>query len=643
MIAEIRKNRLYIPARLCSDESVRVFVFCILLLPVFCREPLNNPYGSLDHRAVHYLPLSDDPRTLDPVRATDSVSFSIISNIHVTAYEYDYHARPLKLVPLLARDMPEEKTVLFEGRPVHAFRFRIRKGLYYAPDFCSDGRTGPEVTADDVIFTIKRTADRSLSPYAYPLLERIIGFHEYSDQLEKRAAARDQTAGMIDSDPDRYQGNIRGISRFDDDGIQILLEQPDLQLIYFFAIPSSAPLSEACYRRMVSAGRSLEDGIPASGAFYIRERRLQSHIILARNPGYAGFQRYTVSEERGEEELPLLEEVHLTEVKSGPTLWRLFLQGYMDRISLGQDTFDQVFEGHEVTERFRKQGIYSDRENELVTYGLLFNLNDPVVGPNVWLRRAVACSFRIDDLISRFYRNRAIPATGLIPPGMEGGEERAAMSDSEAIAAQKRACQCSMGVPALLEKAGYPGGIDPQTGNRLTLRMIDVARSGGTAIYRFYTESAESNGWNLKIDVFDAPTYFEKRMKKEFQITTWGWGADYADPQNFYQLFYGPNRSGTLNESSYDNPEFDALYREILSLPPGPERQRRLRSMDAILKRDVPIILSHHPVLYSISWPYLDPIIPHPVSFNQLKYRRVHPELRRKIVKALNPVFGGGF
>ena len=173
--------------------------------------------------------------------------------------------------------------------------------------------------------------------------------------------------------------------------------------------------------------------------------------------------------------------------------------------------------------------------------------------------------------------------------------------------------------------------------------MVDIARAGGTAIYRFYTESAEANGWTLKIDVYDTPTYFEKRMKKEFQITTWAWGADYADPQNFYQLFYGPNRSGTLNESSYDNPEFNALYLEILAMHPGPERRSRLRRMDAILKRDVPLMLSHHPVLYSISWPYLDPVVPHPVNFNQLKYRSVRPKLRSEKVKALNSIFGGGF
>lgn len=600
-----------------------------LLLPVMCREPLNNPYGSVDDRPVHYLPLSDDPKTLDPVRATDTISFSVISNTSSTAYEYDYHARPLRLVPLLAEDMPEEKRVMFEGKPAYAFRFRIKKGLRYGPHFCFDGQTGPEVRAEDLIFTIKRTADRSLSPYAYPLLERIIGFSDYADSLEKRPA-----------DGDRYNEDIRGVRLYGDNGIELLLRKPDLQLIYFFAIPSSAPMPEACYRKMVAAGRSLEEGIPASGAFYIKEHSLQSHIILAKNPGFAGFQRYTVFPEKGEQELPLLDEVRLTEVKSGPMLWRLFLQGYMDRISVGQDTFDQVFDGHDVTPRFKAKGIYSSSENELVTYGLMFNLDDPVVGRNVWLRRAVACSFKIEELIERFYRNRAVPAASLVPPGMEGGM---ALSSDMAIAEQKRAYHCNEGVPALLEKAGYKGGIDPATNERLVLRMVDVARTGGTAIYRYYTESAEANGWTLKIDVYDTPTYFEKRMKREFQMVTWGWGADYADPQNFYQLFYGPNRSGTLNESSYANPEFDQLYREMLSMRPGPERLRRLRRMDAILKRDVPVILSHHPVLYSISWPYLEPIKPHPVNFNQLKYRSVHPQLRSRMIRELNPVFGGGF
>ena len=620
----------------------RMSVFVVGLIVAGCTPPLNNPYDvPVDsNRNIHYLPLGDDPKTLDPVRATDVISFSVISNISSTAYEYDYHARPLKIVPLLAEAMPEESSVVAFGKTLHSFRFRIRKGLRYGPDECFGNEVGAEVTADDIIFSMKRTADRSLSPYAAPLLEHIVGFNEYSDLLETRPA----------NAADRYSEPIEGVRRFGDNGIEILLDRPDLQLIYYFAIPSSAPMSEDCYKKAVVAGRSFDDGVPASGAFYIKDRKTQQYILLAKNPGFARFQNYTVSIEHGEEELPLVDEVRMTAVKSGPTLWRLFLQGYMDRISVGQDTFDQVFDGQNLTERFQAQGIYSDGDTELATYGMMFNLSDPVVGRNVWLRRAVACSFNIEELIDRFFRNRAVPATSLIPPGIEGGpgpDRTAGSVNSDVIHSlverQRHAYLCDEGVAGLLEKAGYPGGVDPKTKERLTLRLVDVARPGGTAVYRFYTESAESNGWTLKIDVYDSPTYFEKRMKKEFQLVTWGWGADYADPQNFYQLFYGPNQANSLNESMYNNPKFDELYRQILQLHSGDERRQKLAEMDSLLKQDLPLMFSYHPVLYSISWPFLEPVKPHPVNFNQLKYRRVDPQLRQKIVQKLNPVFAGGF
>lgn len=601
---------------------------------------------------VHYLPLGDDPKTLDPVRATDTISFSVLTNIVSTAYEYDYLKRPVTLVPLSAVDMPIEDTIQWKGRLVYRFRFKIRNGLHYAADRCFGDsnlstEVGPEVNIDDYIFTIKRTADRSLSPYAYPLLERIVGFTNYADKLDKLPASK--------ITPDRYQSNIEGVRKWGNDGIEILLDEPDLQLIYFFAIGSSAPIPETCYWNMLAEGRSLDREMPASGAFYLKEWKLQSYIVLKKNPGYADFQSYKFEKDSLPEELPRLDEVILTKVSAGPTMWRLFRQGYFDRMSVGQDTFDQVFDGQQITDRFKKQGIYSDKANELATYGWVFNLNDSVVGSNVWLRRAVACSFDIDEMIDRFYKNRAIKAFGLIPPGIEGGTDRLAPIEGGTdrlapieggksnSAGSVDPYYCKLGVPLLLEKAGYKNGIDPKTGGPLELRMLNVARSGSTAIFRYYSESAQLHGWSLKIDLFDAPTYFEKRMKREFQISSWGWGADYADPQNFYQLFYGPNSKTTLNESGYSNLEFDSYYRQMVSLRPGPKRELILSKMDSLLKEDVPVIFSHHPILYSISWPFLEPMKPHPVDFNQLKYRKINPELRNSMISSLNPVFGGGF
>lgn len=624
---------------LASGKTTLLFAFLVMVtgLASACRRPLNNPYGRFEEsasqgpgiRRVHFMAGEDEPKTLDPVRANDSVSFSILSNIVSTAYEYDYLDRPIRLKPLLARDLPEEGIMQWQGRPVNYFRFRVRPGLRYADDACFPGGRGREVRAEDIIYTLKRTADRSLNPYAFPLLERIAGFTAYADAMEK-----------LPPGPGRYEADIPGVRKWHDDGVEILLTETDLQLKYFFAMASSAPWPEDCFRSWTASGRSTDRGVPASGAFHLKEWKPQIRIVLERNPGFTGFQRYRFDGHTEEEELPLLDEVRITMVKAAPTYWRLFRQGYVDRMSVGRDTFNQVFDGQQLSDRFRRRGIRVDQESELATYGWTFNMEDPQLGGNVWLRRAIACSIDVPEMLDRFQKNRSIRAVSLVPPGMEGGPSGA----GDALFADPTAAYgCKEGVPSLLSRAGYPGGIDPQTGHALKLHLLDAARSGGSGLYRFYAESAQKNGWDLTIDIYDLPTVFEKRMKHEFQITFWGWSADYPDAQNFYQLFYGPNAKTTLNESSYRNAEFDALYRQILVMRPSRQREEILHRMDALLKRDVPVVLFHHPVQFSISWPWLDRVVPHPVDFNMLKYRRVDGARRSVVVEDLNPVFGEGF
>ena len=89
---------------------------------------------------------------------------------------------------------------------------------------------------------------------------------------------------------------------------------------------------------------------------------------------------------------------------------------------------------------------------------------------------------------------------------------------------------------------------------------------------------------------------FDRRNRGEFQINLGaGWGADYADPENFFSLFH----SGHLppkgaNMARYRSAEFDRLCDQMAGMENTPERLAVIRKLDALLAEDCPVVFTHH-------------------------------------------------
>lgn len=597
---------------------IYVLVFFIILFKLSCRKPLNNPYENYDiSKKVFYSVLTDEPRTLDPVRATDSISITILSNITATAYEYDYKIRPLKIKPLLATSMPKIVEKIYKGNKIYSFSFSI-KDAYYHNEKCI-GKINRKILIDDFILTLKRTANRKLNPFAFPILENIIGFNEYSQKLEKITDKKESLKFYLEE--------IEGVIKKNENTIEILLKAPDPRIQYFFAMTASSPFPYECIEYAEKNSNFILDHNPiSSGAFYLYEWKRNQRMILKKNPNYKEISEYF------SESLPRIDEVYFSVIRSGPTIWTLFRQGYLDRVGLNQDTMQQVLDGSVLTEKYQKLGIQLTQAKEPVTYGWVFNLDDPLFKNNTYLRRAISCAIDVEELIFRFFRNRAIPANGLIPPEMEGYLENDPILEKYPIR------NCKEFVQDYLKKAGFPKGKDPKSNSNLTIRLTAVA-GGSNAIYQFYTESLAKFGIQLKVDLYDAPTFFEKRHKREFQIAGWGWGADYPDPQNFFQLFYSKNIDTGYNESGYKNSEFDLYYEKLLITLDSEKRKNIIYRLNELLLRDLPVVFTFHPITFSINWPWVEPIIPHPLDLNQLKYRNLDPELRFKKWFEINSLF----
>ena len=109
----------------------------------------------------------------DPAQLSDLYSRTVTGGIFEAPLTFDYLARPYVMKPLTAEAMPEISS------DYKRFTFRIRRGIYFAPDPAFKGQKR-ELTAQDYVYSIKRHYDpRWKSPNLY-LLEsaKLVGLSE---------------------------------------------------------------------------------------------------------------------------------------------------------------------------------------------------------------------------------------------------------------------------------------------------------------------------------------------------------------------------------------------------------------------------------------------------------------------------------
>src|SRR2546423_8055703 len=131
----------------------------------------------------------------DPVKVQDLYSQTVCEAVYEQLLTYDYLARPAKLVPRAAEAPP---VVADEGK---TYTFKIRKGVYFAPDPAFKGKKR-ELTAQDYIYTLMRFKDPvNRSPYE-SFIDGIVGLEELKQRAEK--------TGKFD-----YDAKVEGLQALD--------------------------------------------------------------------------------------------------------------------------------------------------------------------------------------------------------------------------------------------------------------------------------------------------------------------------------------------------------------------------------------------------------------------------------------------
>ena len=546
---------------------------------------------------------------LDPAKASDVASSMAIGKIYEGLLEYSYLDRPYRVVPLLAEAMPE---VSENGL---TYTFKIRDGIFFQDDPCFPGGKGRELVAEDFVYSIKRVADIKIASAGYwAFNSRIVGLDEF----------RAFTAG---AEPTDYDTPIEGLRSLDDHTLQIQLTGPYPQLLwilamhYSFAVPREA---------VEMYGDDFVNHPVGTGPFRLSHWTRNYRIEFERNPKWAETGRVELYPSEGTEEdraagllddagkpIPFLDRIVQYVVDDPATQWMMFLSGHFSVSGISRDNWDVVIkEDSGLDEKLTEQKIQLLASPTLDLYYIGFNMDDPVVGKNKKLRQALSCVYN-PDIMVKYYNGRITPVYGPVPDPLAGFKpEPTAYSYNLEKAKQ------------LLAEAGYPDGIDPETGRRLEL-TLELGSAAGDTRQRIdlLVDMFEKAGIVLRASYNNWPTFLDKMDRRQAQLFQLGWVADYPDPENFLQLFHSDNVSPGPNHANYTNPEFDALYEKIRVMLPGEEKDRLCEQMADIVIEDCPWIFMHQPMSYALIHNWLKNYKAHDFPYGMEKYRRVDNQL----------------
>ncbi|HEY3180155.1 MAG TPA: ABC transporter substrate-binding protein, partial [Casimicrobiaceae bacterium] len=381
------------------------------LAAALCAQPLST--SAADPAKTLRVAFAIAETSFDPAFATDAASDSVIGSIFDAMLDYDYLARPVKLVPRALEAMPTVE----EGGKIYICR--IRKGLFFTPDPAFKGKPR-ELTAVDFSYSFKRMLDPAVKAGWLWLLE---GKLEGGDEARAKALK----AGKFD-----YDAPLPGLTVVDRYTLKIRLKKPDLRFPYALAVQNMGAMA----REVVEAyGADIGAHPVGTGPYMLGDYRRSARIVLTANPNFRATtyvpagpipaKSQAVADALKDRKLPLAGRIEISIMEEGQSRWLGFLNRELDFLDiLPVDFTEQALENGKLKPNLAAQGITHDvllRPNTWWTY---FNMKDPIVGgytpEKIALRRAIGMAYNVDELIRVLLKGRATKANGLIPPDIAG-------------------------------------------------------------------------------------------------------------------------------------------------------------------------------------------------------------------------------
>jgi oligopeptide transport system substrate-binding protein len=346
-----------------------------------------------------------------------------------------------------------------------------------------------------------------------------------------------------------------GFRVIDDHTLQLKLHSPTPYLLAMMIHDSWYPVPIATIKKYGAIDDrsnpwTRPEHFVGNGPFVLKEWRMNSHVLVVKSPTYWDADHVK------------LNSIYFDPDESLDTEERMFRSGQLHTIRRPNQSKVPFYR------KYRPQliNVYP----ELTTWYFKINVTRPPLNDKR-VRQALAMTLDRHAITETVRLGVDIPALCLTPPGTAGYTATARLREDPAEARR------------LLAEAGYPNGK-----NFPTLTLLYATSQG----YKAISEAAQEM-WrkNLNIHVTlhneEWKVYLDAMRNTNYDIGYAGWGADYADPSTFLDLFQ--TESGN-NETGWSNADYDRFCGEAASTGDQAARFAAFQKAEAVLMDEMPII-----------------------------------------------------
>jgi oligopeptide transport system substrate-binding protein len=472
--------------------------------------------------------VSADITSLDPVRATEDAPRLITAQVLETLVTYDDQ---LRLRPQLA-----ESWEPLEGGKEWRFKLRPNVRFHDDPSFNGQHRT---VNSGDVVYSLQRMLDpKSQTLGAFILTDVVDGAADFSEGKS---------------------GSVPGLIAEDALTVRIRLTKPYAQFPARLTLPFAAVVPKEA---VAAHGDQWGTHPVGTGPFKLKSWDVANgQILLERNPTYWGQIQTNLTE------------VNFRILKSEAAQLTGFVQGGVDAFEISPAVADQVLEGGErLNSRFAGAGLLQTPTLKVHFVG--FNLHNPILKDRNF---RLACNYAInkDELTRQVLNGTAVPANGVLPPGLPGAADGPLY-------------------PQDVEKAKQLVQASPYRGQELVY-TTDNSTSSVTVAEALQSQLA-SIGVKIRIDKNPESVWIDKLTKGSFDLAKLYFAFDYPSPDNGFSQFLTSNFAPTgPNFLFYTNANFDPLYEQTLQQSDPQQSAEEFRQLNQMIRDDAPWIFLYFP------------------------------------------------